>query len=267
MALEVGDTIKPRRDGRERRMVDAADIDWVVISLQRTPKRLEQFLAVNGQLGLAIETFDAVDGLGVDPADLVRTGLMLEGVTWTPGAIGAALSHRLCWLRAVETGRPIVIFEDDVFLRHDFVPKALAVIDEVSPGWDLIQFGFNTDALLDIEVIPGCNVRGGFSLQFPTLEDCRRFVRSSGATVPMKLHNAFGNCSYAVSPSGAKKLLDGCFPLSHEPTSLPTYRAFLEAYSKDTLMNRLYRDMAAFTCVPPIAMPLNDKPASTVRVG
>jgi glycosyl transferase, family 25 len=253
-------------DATEEIMAATPDIDWVVISLKRTPERLELFQLINAQVGLRYEVLAAVDGMTVDPQRLIDQRLTVEGLDWKPGAIGAALSHLLCWERAVETGRAVGILEDDVFLRHDFLRSSEQVMGALPPDWDIIHLGFNTDSVFDLEIHPGCNVRGGFSVWFPTFEDCERFVVSTDPAVPVKMHNSFGNCCYVVSPSGARKLIDGCFPMSRRAIPIPTLKAMLLPASKDALMNEQYRTMAAYVSVPPIAVPINDKDQSTVGV-
>ncbi len=247
-------------------MVAITDIDWVVISLQRTPERLQQFYDINAHLGLPIEVFRAIDGLQLDRDELVQSGLISTGLEWRPGALGAALSNRLLWLRAADTGRPVCIFEDDIYLRNDFADKALELLGSLPPDWDIIHFGYNTDSVFDAEVLPGCSTLGHFSVPMPSVADCRRFVKATGPVIPLRLHNSFGNCAYAVSPSGGKKLVDGCFPLTVREVFIPAYPAYQIPHSKDVVMNGLYRDMSAYICLPPIVMPLNDKTTSTVGV-
>lgn len=245
-------------------MTATTDIDWVVISLKRTPERMELFELINTHVGLPYETMEAVDGQLLDREELARTGITVEGLPWTPGAIGAALSHRRCWERAVETGRPVGILEDDVFLRHDFVAAAAGVYEGLPADWDIVHLGFNTDSLMDVEIAPGCHAQGAFSVWYPSPGDCERFVKTSNPVVPVRLHNAFGNCCYIVSPAGGQKLIDGCFPLVRSGIFVPAYPAVFMANSKDVLMNNLYKDMSAHICIPPIAVPINDKPSSTI---
>lgn len=245
-------------------MTATTEIDWVVISLKRTPERMEQFRAGNAHVGLSFETFDAVDGRQIDREELVRSGLVSADLKWGPGAIGAALSQRQCWLRAIESGRSVGILEDDVFLRSDFVDKALAAIDALPRDWDTIHFGFNTDSLFDVEIFPGCDLQGGFSVSYPSLADCQRFVASAGAVSSVRSHTVFGTCAYAVSPRGAQKLLDGCYPLAPREIFIPVFPAVFLPRSNDISMNGLYRDMASYVCLPPIAMPMNDKQDSTI---
>lgn len=247
-------------------MPTVADIDWVVISLKRTPERLTQFMTINGHLHLPFETMEAVDGLDLDREELARSGLTVPQLDWRPGALGAAMSHRQCWLRVVESGRPMCILEDDIYMRRDFVQQANRLLAGLPEDWDHVQFGFNTDAVLDLQPLQGLNVRGPLSHHFPTVEQCEQFTRSSGDPILMPLHMAFGNSCYVVSSRGAQKLLDGVFPLSRREVLVVALPAVLVALSKDVLMNELYRDMAAFISIPPLALPANDKQVSTVWV-
>lgn len=245
-------------------MPAGVEIDWVVISLKRTPERLQQFHANNAHQNLTVDTLEAVDGLLLDPQALVRDGLITDDLTWGGGALGAALSHRQCWLRAVETNRPLAIFEDDVFLRSDFASSATHALEGLPENWDIIHFGFNTDSTLEIEIVPGCFVFGHFGRWYPTSVEGQRFVKTSGSVAAVKLITGYGTCAYAVSPRGAQKLLDKCFPLSWTMHPLRAFHAILRGETADAVMNVHYQEMSSFVCVPPIALALNDKATSTI---
>ena len=246
-------------------MASRADIDWVVITLKRTPERLQQFIENNSHQGLSIDVLEAVDGKKLDREDLIQSGLIAPDLEWGAGALGAALSHRLCWLRAVETGRPVGIFEDDVLLRRDFARLAYEMVDGLPSGWDLVEFGFNTDSVLEVELVPGCLMYGDFDRWYPTAAECERFVNSETAVTAARLNTSFGTCAYVVSPAGARKLLDKCYPLSWTRRRIRQLNIILRAMTADALMNSHYPDMAAFMSVPPLAIVPNDKASSTVN--
>lgn len=247
-------------------MPSTEDMDWIVISLGRTPERLEAFSAVNAHLGLPFEVLAAVDGRELDEAELIRSGLIRPGLGWPVGSLGAAFSHRLCWLRAIESGRPLCIFEDDTILRHDFATSAMALMAELPHSWDIVHFGFNTDAVLDVEALAGLDAIGYFTLPYLEPHSLDRFAATGGRVQPVKLNNVFGTSSYAVSPAGAQKLLDGCFPLDTRYVPVRALEWMLVTKSNDGLMNSLYRHIGAYVCMPPIAMPINNKRTSTVNV-
>ena len=242
------------------------DIDWAVISLKRTPERLAWFLAMNPGHGLPLETLEAVDGRTLPREELVRLGFIEDGLAWNAGGIGAALSHRICWQRAADTGRPIGVFEDDVALRSDFARQIPGLIDAMPADWDIVLLGYNTDSILDVEVAPGCRMRCTFTMKTPTIDDCIRFAQGAGPVAPIRLHQTFGSCAYLVSPKGAARLIDLTFPLTDQATNIPALGFAVSAKSQDALANGFYGVVQAFACVPPLALPHNDKATSTVWV-
>lgn len=245
-------------------MTSTVDIDWVVISLKRTPERLAAFHANNPHAEIAVEVLEAVDGRQLDREELVRAGLASPDLDWSAGAIGAALSQRKCWERAVESGRPVGIFEDDAMLRSDFWDNAASALAALPADWDTVHFGFNTDAPMEVEMLPGTRLRGRFDVAYPTREASRRFVAASGQTAPQRMHNVFGTCAYAVSPKGARKLLERCSPLAGGEVFIPLFNAFVVVSSLDFRLNGLYSEMSSFVCLPPIAMSPNEKKDSTI---
>lgn len=246
-------------------MPEGAVFDSVVISLRRTPERLRQFRENNPHLKTSVDTIEAVDGLELDQEELVRQGLLASDVTWVPGSLGAALSHRLCWLRAADTDRPLVIFEDDVLLRVDFSDALPRVLQALPADWDIVMLGYNTDSTLEMEIAPGCAAYGDFRGWYPTPPEARRFVNSPGSVSVVPLITAFGTCAYAVSPQGARKLLDKCFPLNWTFHYLKAFKFVLQGVTSDAVMCKYYAEMGAFVCIPPIALAPNDKTTSTVN--
>ena len=73
------------------------DLDWLVMSLARTPDQLAKFQADNGHLGLPIEIVEATDGLEVNRAELAELDLIIPDHRggWSESTIGHALAH---WL-------------------------------------------------------------------------------------------------------------------------------------------------------------------------
>ena len=90
-----------------------------VISLKRTPQRLEGFFKRNAQTldEWNVHVIDGVDG--AEQKEIFKRSRLisqniLEG--WSPGAIGSALSHMLSWRICLQLGKPIVVAEDDAIL-------------------------------------------------------------------------------------------------------------------------------------------------------
>lgn len=90
-----------------------------LINLDRTPERLADFRRVNSHLK-DVSRFSAVDGRTIDRKKLVERGIFTEGVSYTDGAIGNALSHLRLWKQAIELGEPITVTEDDAIFHFQF---------------------------------------------------------------------------------------------------------------------------------------------------
>ena len=235
-----------------------------VINLERTPERMAAFLKQNAGCGIDFRRFVAADGNAIDTEEAVRRNLIKRGTKWrTAGTIGVALSHRSLWEATIAEDRPRLVFEDDAFVRSD----VRAVLADALPrlaGWDIVLLGYNTDSLLEINVAGDFDMSGLFTVRYPSPAQLARFVRSRDATRLFRLRHAFGTSGYAVSPAGARKLLARCFPMDNRMIAFKTRGRRLPAFSIDCMMNTVYRDIAAWAFVGPLALPPNDKENSTV---
>lgn len=105
-------------------------IDIVVISLQRAVERRLSIEKQLSEMRLAFSFFDAVDGkLGHElfsKYDAKRARLIGE-IPLSAGHLGCYASHYLVWQQCVQSGRPMIVLEDDAlffkaqflrFLRH-----------------------------------------------------------------------------------------------------------------------------------------------------
>ena len=237
-----------------------------VINLARTPERLESFLKQNAATGIVFHRFEASDGATISDDEAVKTNLIRRGTRWrTRATVGVALSHRRLWEATVADDRPRLVFEDDVYIREDFAavfPPAIATIG----AWDIVLFSYNTDALVEFNVAGDFDISALFTVKHPTAQQLSRFVRSRNATGLFRLRHAFGISGYAVSPAGARKLLARCFPMDNRMIEFKAAGNRFPAFSIDCMMNTVYRDIAAWAFVGPLALPLNDWETSTVDV-
>jgi len=74
--------------------------------------------------------------------------------------------------------------------------------------------------------------------------------------------HSFGTSAYAVSPTGAAKILDFCFPLSNRSVTVDCLGRTFPAYSIDCLLNHFYGDNLCFAAFPPLAITPHDKTQS-----
>jgi GR25 family glycosyltransferase involved in LPS biosynthesis len=237
-----------------------------VINLERTPERLAAFLEQNADCGIPFRRFEAADGARLSEDEAVRINLIKRGTNWrTAASLGVALSHRTLWEATIAEGRPRLIFEDDVFIRSD----ALAVVADALAGlaaWDIVLLGYNTDALVEFNIAGPFDMSGLFTAKHPKAAQLRKFVGSRNPAHLFRLRHAFGISAYAISPSGARKLIARCFPMDNRVIEFKAAQNRFAAFSIDGLMNAVYRDIDAYAFVGPLALPLNDWESSTVDV-
>lgn len=171
-----------------------------------------------------LEIIDAVDGKalcagidysrrGVPPAlrpHLTDTGWdhMREaalhpgrGTIWhlTPGAVGCALSHARLWREAAERGVSLLVLEDDAEVRAPVRP----VLDRIHRD--------HPDACVRGHILYlGYGEQGG-DRPLPRWAS----EADSGDSV-RRLAEVQCTHAYIITPHGARKLLDRCFPLTYQ---------------------------------------------------
>ncbi len=231
-----------------------------VISLSRTPGRLASFRADNPNLK-DWRVFSAIDGATVDAATRDALG---DTALWSPGGVGAGLSHIALWRVCVETATALTICEDDAVLRADFARSSAALLEGV-PGFDIVLWGWNFDAVMEAEVSPGVSaavlgdqaaLRGGVDA----------FRRHASAAVLLRLRKALGVPCYTISPAGAATLLARGLPVGPVRLALPLMAYEIGNVTFDVTMASLYAQMSAHVALPPLAATRNDWSLSTVRL-
>lgn len=94
----------------------------VVISLERAKERRQSIEKQFAELNLPFSFFNAVDGkLGHElfshyDANKARR---IGEIPLTPGHLGCYASHFLVWRRCVDSGRPMIVLEDDAVLFRE----------------------------------------------------------------------------------------------------------------------------------------------------
>lgn len=243
--------------------IDELLVDCWVITLARLPDKLVEFRNRNQSVNLPFHVFLGVDGQSLNLPDLVKKGLATEGLSWKPGAVGNALSHCAAWERCCQQGRPMLVLEDDALvspaLKSD-LPRLMHGDD----NWDIVLLGYNTDSCLDVRLSSSLHLQGQFTPPYPTAELIQKAFQEMGPTQLFRLNNAFGIVGYLVSPRGAAKLIEGCFPISDRVVTVPALKRHISSTTLDGLMNGLYRDLQAYACVPPLVLSPNDRATSTV---
>lgn len=230
-----------------------------VISLDRTPARWAEFRTHNKELSCS--RFSAVDGLTIKEPD---PALFEPGLRYSPGALGCAASHIALWRTIAQEKVPVIVLEDDAICHRDLELMVHRLGAESLPkDWDYLALGFNMDCPVQLALLPGvtpclasflaANVPAGLS-KFPALE-----IRP----VAYRLQLCFGTPGYAVTPVGAKKLLDSLLPLKNFTMSSGIGTA--ENIGIDVALVHAYAAVNAYVSFPPLVITANDRSASTVR--
>lgn len=238
--------------------------DAYVINLARTPERLAGFLRQNSGSGIDFRRFEAVDGGAISDDEAVRLKLIKPGTRWNSrGTIGVAMSHRNLWEATVAVGKPRLVFEDDAYVRED--ARSIFAADVANlPKWDIILLGYNTDALVEFRVAGDFEMSALFTEKHPKAEQLERFTRARDPSSLFRLRHAFGISGYAISPSGAEKLLAKCFPMDNRLLVFKAAKNQFNAFSIDCMMNAFYGEIDAYLFVGPLVLPLNDWQSSTI---
>ncbi|MCB1553981.1 MAG: glycosyltransferase family 25 protein [Xanthomonadales bacterium] len=235
----------------------------LVINLPRRADRRAQFEKWNTREGLELDFVDAVDGASLDRAQLQASGLLdAEHAGFTAGAIGNALSHLAIWQRAAQHRDATLVCEDDACLRGDFVERAQALLACLDVPWDIVYFGYNTDAFMPLHMRDGLVSVVSFDEGAKHRPDYfRRFSRTRApAPAPLRCQQMWGTLCYAVSAEGARRLLEACFPLGGQrDIELAGRQARLRPYSLDGMINLALQDrrVRGFCAFPPIAVSAN----------
>jgi glycosyl transferase, family 25 len=238
-------------------------MQMLLVNLDRSPDRLEQFLRVNRHLG-DVKRFPAIDGRTIDRDQLVAANVLMPDLDYTPGAVGCALSHIALWKLAVIERQPITVAEDDAVFSHRFIPCAEALLAGADPEWDIIMWGFCYGTFLWVELPQSISV-AEIKCRDDLLQEHRdQFQTAEYSSVLLKLRQQYGLFAYSVSPKGATALLQQCLPLSPKLIPFPDFPIVDANVGIDCAMNAVYPNIKAYVCFPPLAVQ-DTQGTSTIR--
>lgn len=250
---------EPNNSNRLRAM--AMKPPCFVISL--STDQFAAFCSRNAPAGTTFEHFTAVDGRKLAS---LPPGILADGVRYTPGNVGLAISHRTLWDICISRDEIIAVFEDDAVLRHDFNAQVAALLPQRAQptprSWELLLLGCNMDTAIELGCTPGIDIGLIFSAMYPKPDHIRAFARSNDPINLLPLRLAFGTCGYLITPAGATRLQRHCFPMDNRAIVQHVERRTVPATGIDGMMISAYPTMAAALCLPPLVMTPNDKSTS-----
>jgi glycosyl transferase, family 25 len=228
-----------------------------VISLVRHAGRREEFRRRNVHVPFTF--VDATDGRALTMDEIRASGAFTREVeaTYDPHGYGCALSHWKLWKEAAQASAPLTIAEDDVLFRHDFEARQAHVIAALPEGWDIVLWGWNFDTVLHVDLLEGLSPAVMLFDQKKLREAIERFQASQGPVIPLRIEKAFGLPAYTLSPDGARRLLELCFPQKPLTVFIPAHNHTMVNVGVDVSTNAVYKDVSAWACFPPLAVTPN----------
>lgn len=231
-----------------------------VISLTSTPERRQRFHDANSEV--TYEFFDAIDGRTIDPG----AALQFRDVPYTTGAMGCALSHVALWREASGGSKGMTIAEDDAIMRADFDLASAQVMRDAPAEWDVIVWAWNFDSVLSLNVLLGVSPVVLICNQDQLRENIPRFREMHEFPSLMRLDKCFGLPCYSVSPTGAAKLLQLCWPPRAKAVYVPGLKSnWVLNDGIDKLAMAAYPQINAFVALPPLAVTPNLNDESLTR--
>jgi glycosyl transferase family 25 len=231
-----------------------------VISLASATARRQSFADLNSTV--EFQFFDAVVGKTLDSQTTENREIFSEGLGYNAGCIGNALSHMLLWDHCQKSGKVLTVAEDDSIFRRDFSVARDAALEVAPADWDIIYWGVNFDAKVELQVLPGISPA---TLQFNQSAlrqhtEAFRDLRMPAVLVPLAA--SCGLPSYSISPQGAARLLSICLPLNN--VCKITGRQFAN-YGLDHAMGAACPHIRAFISLPPLVATKNLKVDSSAN--
>jgi glycosyl transferase, family 25 len=237
-----------------------------VINLRRSPERRAAFEQANPELDY--EFFDARDGRLLTLAEQNDPAYFIQPLPFPgPGAYGVALSHLQLWNDCIESGVPTTVAEDDAVFRADFSEQAEKILKGLPEDWDFVLWGWNFDSLLSVfpmgDVSPVVMLFNQDSLR----QNIESFRMLRNSVQPLPLDKCFGIPAYTISPAGARKFRDLCFPMIDVKVFFPFLNREIGNTGVDLAMNNIYACTRSYVAFPPLVVTANDHAISTIQTG
>jgi len=238
----------------------------VVISLARSPGRLNDFLSLNDN-STCFTIFDAVDGTQGNLSNIDLGPYFSPDIlaTYSKGAVGNAMSHIRLWERVANSDAGLNIFEDDAILRKDFKVASEKIIEELSGEADIILWGYNYDFPLYVNVgIAAPCVPMVFD-QEKLRAKLSEFVLEGVKPVVLRVSYFAGVCGYFVTPQGARNIISAILPIKYSESNLPLLRKTARNIGVDMALSLVSARLKIYACIPSLVATPNLRSASTVQ--
>lgn len=233
-----------------------------VISLEKTPDRKKAFEEYNK--GIIYNFFEAVDGEQLLAENIDLSPFIQDRVPYTVGGIGVALSHLMLWKMCEDENEVFTIIEDDAIIRNDFDEKKEMLLS-TDDNWDCIVWGWNFDAPVGFNFIGDSYSVMHFCDYKLAENDIADFKKNVNLCSLVNVNCHWGIPAYSITPKGAKKLKELCFPLRNDIFKFPGVDIPQCNTGIDMAMSMAYSQLNSYISIPPMVVTKNDKYNSTIQ--
>lgn len=233
-----------------------------VISLTRSLDRRETFRRVNKQL--SFEFFDAVDGGSLDLVQLNK--YFVQPLNYPSlGAYGCALSHLQLWNECIAMDSPLTVLEDDAIVVENFNQLSYEMVSSLGDNWDILVWGWNFDAVVSVSCMSEISTSVMVFNQTMLRDNAEKFQKLTLRNNILSLDKLFGTIGYTISPKGAKKFKESCFPVTNFEIYVPGINRNVRNMGIDVSMSRVYSAFNSFVSFPPLVITKNEKQTSLIQ--
>ena len=172
---------------------------------------------------------------------------------------------RELWQHAVNNDVTTHIAEDDAVLHPTFAEQAHELLSLLPDQWDIMLWGYTHKCGLTLEAY-----RNGPPLRLWTANAEAKlytdtFLAATFVSNPVRCYAAWNTFAYSVTPAGARKLLDTCWPIKAENGRIPGQQKLFPIYGLDAKMACLMNDLSTWIAWPPLAFHPHDPDDSNMN--
>lgn len=160
--------------------------------------QIQRHIAVFGKDVDIIEYFEE-NKIGKNAYRSLISPRRVGGHYMTVGGMGCLLSHVSIWKKCIDLNRPVIAFEDDISLGHDFDLRFLKVLNDLPSDFGLLYFA---------DLVKSEKSKAS-ELDF-----------NPGSSIYQLINGEhWGTYAYMISPSAARILYDKVYPLQYQVDS------------------------------------------------
>ncbi len=224
------------------------------ISSDAASAQTERFLQLNAHVP------DLVRSVGVaqqelDVRAMQQMNLISAECLFSQAAFAQALSHVSLWGNVARHQTPAHVFASNAVLCANFEAESTRILASLPQNWDFVLWGNTPGATLQLDILPELALFTG-AVQPPySARGAAALSEMEVTSLAFPLLSTPSVCGYAISPTGADKLIKACLPLTS--TTVPAANpndGGAPAQTLEQLMSLHYSTINAYACVPPLCM-------------